>query len=243
MALFGEKYGEEVRTVNIWAQDGQRISYELCGGTHVDQTGIIGPFVFTAEGSVAQGIRRVEALTGHGAEAYIRRGLRHLDEAAARLGTTPDAVSARLAALQDELREQQHENARLRRRVAWLEFEGLLSDVRDVNGVSVLVARVSPTAPDTLREMTDWFRDRVESGVVVLGMVAESGKPQLIAAVSKDLTRRVHAGNIIKAAAQIVGGGGGGRPDLAQAGGKDAARLDEALQHARDQIAAALGAA
>ncbi len=243
MALFGEKYGEEVRTINIWAHDGQRISYELCGGTHVDQTGIIGPFVFTAEGSVAQGIRRVEALTGHGAEAYIRRGLRHLGEAAARLGTTPDAVSARLAALQDELREQQHENARLRRRVAWLEFEGLLGNVRQVNGVSVLVARVGPTAPDTLREMTDWFRDRIQSGVVVLGMVAESGKPQLIAAVSKDLTKRLHAGNIIKAAAQIVGGGGGGRPDLAQAGGKDAARLDEALQHAHDLIVAALGAA
>jgi len=243
MALFGEKYGEEVRTVNIWAHDGQRVSYELCGGTHVNQTGVIGPFVFTAEGSVAQGIRRVEALTGRGAEAYIRRGLHHLDEAAARLGTTPDAVSARLAALQDELREQQHDNARLRRRVAWLEFEGLLGSTHEVSGVSVLVARVSPTAPDTLREMTDWFRDRVQSGVVVLGMVAEGGKPQLIAAVSKDLTRRVHAGNIIKAAAQIVGGGGGGRPDLAQAGGKDAARLDEALQRARDLIVAALGAA
>ena len=243
MALFGEKYGEEVRTVNIWAHDGQRVSYELCGGTHVDQTGVIGPFVLTAEGSVAQGIRRVEALTGRGAEAYIRRGLRHLDEAAARLGTTPDAVSARLAALQDELREQQHDNARLRRRVAWLEFEGLLGSAREVSGVSVLVARVNPTAPDTLREMTDWFRDRVESGVIVLGMVAESGKPQLIAAVSKDLTTRLHAGNIIKAAAQIVGGGGGGRPDLAQAGGKDAARLDEALQHAHDLIVAALGAA
>ncbi|MEB2287603.1 MAG: alanine--tRNA ligase [Anaerolineae bacterium] len=244
MALFGEKYGEEVRTVNIWAHDGQRISYELCGGTHVDQTGIIGPFVFTAEGSVAQGIRRVEALTGRGAEAYIRRGLRQLSEIAARLGTTPDTVSARLVALQDELREQQHENARLRRRAARLEFEGLLaSGVREMSGVSVLVARVSPTAPDTLREMTDWFRDRVESGVVVLGMVAESGKPQLIAAVSKDLTRRVHAGNIIKAAAQIVGGGGGGRPDLAQAGGKDAARFDEALQHAHDLIVAALSAA
>ncbi len=240
MALFGEKYGDDVRTVNIWAHDGERVSYELCGGTHVDRTGIIGPFVFTAEGSVAQGIRRVEALTGRGAEAYIRRSLRHLDEAAARLGTTPDTVSTRLAALQDELREQQHENARLRRRVARLEFEGLLGSVRDVNGVSVLVARVSPTAPDTLREMTDWFRDRVESGVIVLGMVAESGKPQLIAAVSKDLTRRVHAGNIIKAAAQIVGGGGGGRPDLAQAGGKDAARLDEALAHAHHMIASIL---
>ena len=243
MALFGEKYGERVRTINIWQPDGTRYSYELCGGTHVDQTGIIGPFVFTSEGSVAQGIRRVEALTGHAAEAYIRRSLRRLDEAAARLGSTPEVITDRLAALQEELKSQQQEIARLRRRIARLEFDDLLNQAREVGGATVLVARVSSTSPETLREMTDWFRDRVPSGVIVLGTVADSGKPQLVAAVTKDLTRRVHAGNIIKAAAQMVGGGGGGRPDLAQAGGKDAARLDEALQQAYDLIAQALSAA
>ena len=158
MALFGEKYGDDVRTVNIWAHDGERVSYELCGGTHVDRTGIIGPFVFTAEGSVAQGIRRVEALTGRGAEAYIRRSLRHLDEAAARLGTTPDTVSTRLAALQDELREQQHENVACAAASPGWSSRGCWK-ARDVNGVSCWSC-VSPTAPDTLREMTDWFRDR-----------------------------------------------------------------------------------
>ncbi len=112
-----------------------------------------------------------------------------------------------------------------------------MQDTQKIAGVSVLVARVNPTTADTLREMADWFRDRVESGVVVLGMVAENGKPQLIAAATKDLNKRVHAGNIIKAAAQIVGGGGGGRPDMAQAGGKDPDRLDEALQHAANLIA------
>ncbi len=113
----------------------------------------------------------------------------------------------------------------------------------EIDGVAVLVAQVNPTTTDTLREMTDWFRDQVESGVVVLGMVAENGKPQLIAAATKDLTKRVHAGNLIKAAAQIVGGGGGGRPDMAQAGGKDPEQLDAALDHAADWIAQALGKA
>ncbi|MHA1569686.1 MAG: alanine--tRNA ligase, partial [Alphaproteobacteria bacterium] len=241
MALFGEKYGDEVRTINIWQDDGTRYSYELCGGTHVEHTGIIGSFVFTSEGSVAQGIRRVEALTGHGAEAYIRDKLHTLNSAAGQLGTTPDALPDRIHALQDDLRAQQQENARLRRRVARMEFLEMMNDVSAVNGVSVLVAQVDPTSADTLREMTDWFRDQVDSGVIVLGMVADSGKPQLIAAATPDLKKRIHAGNIIKAAAQIVGGGGGGRPDMAQAGGKDPEKLGAALDHARGLIEAALG--
>ncbi|NDJ79048.1 MAG: alanine--tRNA ligase, partial [Chloroflexi bacterium] len=115
MALFGEKYAEDVRTVNIWDNGDVRYSYELCGGNHVEHTGIIGPFVITAEGSVAQGIRRVEALTGHAAEAYIRRGLSRLNHAAWQLGTTPDALGERIAALQEDVKFEQHENARLRR--------------------------------------------------------------------------------------------------------------------------------
>jgi alanyl-tRNA synthetase len=239
MALFGEKYGERVRTINIW-QNGRRYSYELCGGNHVDQTSIIGPFIITSEGSVAQGIRRVEALTGRGAEAHLLRSLNRLDQAAGQLGTTPDQVATRVAALQDDLKAQQQETNRLRRRLARLEFEDLMGEIEDIGGATVLVARVEPTTADTLREMTDWFRDRADSGVVVLGTVAESGRPQLIAAVTKDLTKRVHAGNLIKAAAQIVGGGGGGRPEMAQAGGKDPDKLDDSLRHARDLVAEAL---
>ncbi|NDJ74662.1 MAG: alanine--tRNA ligase, partial [Chloroflexi bacterium] len=121
------------------------------------------------------------------------------------------------------------------------EFDSLLEQAEIMGETTVLVAEVGTTATDTLREMTDWFRDRVDSGVVVLGMVADSGKPQLIAAATKDLKKTVHAGNIIKAAAQIVGGGGGGRPDMAQAGGKDPDKLPDALQHARDLIQEALG--
>ena len=240
MALFGEKYGDRVRTINIMQDESDRFSYELCGGTHVEQTGVIGPFVITSEGSVAQGIRRIEALTGRGAEAYIRRHLHQLDEAAARLGTTAESVAPRVNALLDDLKEQQSENARLRRQLARVQFEALLNDVETVGGASVLVAEVPPTAPETLREMTDWFRDRVTSGVVVLGMVADGGKPQLIAAVTRDLTKRVQAGSIIKSIAQTIGGGGGGRPDMAQAGGKDAERLPDALRQASELVRAAL---
>ncbi len=240
MALFGEKYGEQVRTISILTPDDSRYSYELCGGNHVSQTGVIGPFVIASEGSVAQGIRRVEALTGHGAEAYIRRSLRRLNQAAARLGATPETLTARVASLQDEIKAQQHEAARLRRQIARLEFDTLLAQARQIGDASVLVSQVETTTPDTLREMADWFRDRVQSGAIVLGMVAENGKPQLIAAVTKDLTKRVHAGNVIKAAAQVAGGGGGGRPDMAMAGGKDPDKLADALQYAADLIAEAL---
>jgi alanyl-tRNA synthetase len=240
MALFGEKYGDRVRTINIMLDDHDRYSYELCGGNHVDNTGVIGQFVITSEGSVAQGIRRIEALTGHGAEVYLRRSLGRLKQVAAQLGTTPDALSTRIDALQADLKAEQSESARLRRRIARMEFEEMLADVYEIGDVSVLVAHVNPTSSDTLREMTDWFRDKVQSGVVVLGMVADGGKPQLIAAVTKDLTKRVQAGNIIKDIARIVGGGGGGRPDMAQAGGKDADKLDEALQRAQALIQQAL---
>ncbi len=241
MALFGEKYGDRVRTINIMVGEDTRYSYELCGGNHVTETGVIGPFVITQETSVAQGIRRIEALTGRHAEAYIRRNLNLLRSIAGQLGTTPDSVPDRLDAVRDELKAEQNENARLRRQLARYEFESLLNSVQTNGDASVLVAHVNPTNTETLREMTDWFRDAVPSGVVVLGTVADSGKPQLIAAVTKDLSKRVHAGNLIKEIAAVVGGGGGGRPDLAQAGGKDPDRLDDALRRAESWISDALG--
>ncbi|MCC7207701.1 MAG: alanine--tRNA ligase [Anaerolineae bacterium] len=238
MALFGEKYGERVRTVTV-ASNGSRYSYELCGGTHVPATGVIGPFVITYESSVSQGTRRIEALTGHGAQQYISRQIETLRHAASQLGATPDLVATRVEALQDEIAQARQENAKLRRQVARLEFEGLLNKVERLGDAAVLVAQVSPTAVETLREMTDWFRDKVKSGVVVLGMDNDA-KPQLIAAVSDDLSKKVHAGNLIKAIAPIVGGGGGGRPNMAQAGGKDASKLGAALAQARSLVYEAL---
>ncbi len=234
MALFGEKYGDRVRTVTI-EDHGKRYSYELCGGTHVKDTAVIGPFIVTNEGSVAQGIRRIEALTGTGAQHYIDRQMSTLRATASALGTTPDGLGARVTAMRDEIATARRENERLRRQIARLEFERLYDQRQDVNGVSVLVARVEPTTMDTLREMTDWFRDKAKQGVVVLGSVT-GDKPQLIASVTDDLTQRVQAGSLIKAIAPIVGGGGGGRPNMAQAGGKDAGKLDAALAQARELI-------
>jgi alanyl-tRNA synthetase len=238
MALFGEKYGDRVRTITV-DDHGKRYSYELCGGTHVPETAVIGPFVVASEGSVAQGIRRIEALTGHGAQHYINRQLTTLRRAASEIGATPDQLGARIESMRDEIAQARQESARLRRQVARLEFEQLLNKVERINDVPVLIAQVQPTTTETLREMTDWFRDKMKQGVVVLGM-ANDGKPQLIAAVTDGLTKRVHAGNLIKAIAQTVGGGGGGRPNMAQAGGKDSSKLGEALSQARQWVKDAL---
>jgi len=238
MALFGEKYGERVRTVTV-DDHGKRYSYELCGGTHVPSTAVIGPFVVASEGSVAQGVRRIEALTGHGAQQYINRQINTLRQTASQLGATPDQIGERIDALREEVNGAKQENARLRRNLARLDFERLLDKVEKINGVPVLIAQVQSTTTDALREMTDWFRDKEKQGVVVLGM-ANDGKPQLIAAVTDDLTKRVHAGNLIKAIAGIVGGGGGGRPNMAQAGGKDSSKLGEALQQAHRWVTDAL---
>ncbi|MEP7288472.1 MAG: alanine--tRNA ligase [Chloroflexota bacterium] len=238
MALFGEKYGERVRTVTV-DDHGARYSYELCGGTHVPSTAVIGPFVVASEGSVSQGVRRIEALTGHGAQQYISRQMNTLRQTAAQLGATPEQVGERIEAMRGEITKERQENTKLRRSLARLEFEQLLDRVEQINGVPVLIAQVQPTTNDTLREMTDWFRDKVKQGIVVLGMVND-GKPQLIAAVSDDLKKRVHAGNLIKAIAGIVGGGGGGRDNMAQAGGKDPSKLSEALDKAHQWVAEAL---
>jgi alanyl-tRNA synthetase len=240
MALFGEKYADVVRTVKVGEKGDQFFSYELCGGTHVPNTGVIGSFVITSEGSVAQGVRRVEALTGNGAQQYLAAQIDLLRDTAHQLGTTPDQIANRIEAIREEAAQAKQENAKLRRQLARMEFEQLVAKVETIKDVPVLVAQVTPTTTETLREMTDWFRDKVKSGVVVLGM-ADSGKPALVAAVSDDLSKRVHAGNLIKQIAPVVGGGGGGRPTLAQAGGKDASKLGDALAQAKTWVTDALG--
>ncbi|HLY29312.1 MAG TPA: alanine--tRNA ligase, partial [Aggregatilineales bacterium] len=188
MALFGEKYGERVRTITI-DDHGKRYSYELCGGTHVPSTAVIGSFVISGESSVAQGIRRIEAFTGHGAQQFVSRQIAALRRTASQLGATPEQLGERVEALRSEAAEARQETARLRRNLARLEFERLLDKTETIGGVKVLLAQVEPTTTDTLREMTDWFRDKVKQGVVVLGMANED-KPQLIAAVSDDLVKR-----------------------------------------------------
>lgn len=239
MALFGEKYGDVVRTVII-EQDGERYSYELCGGVHVRETAEIGSFVFTNEGSVSAGVRRVEALTGRAAFDYIQNKLETLDRVAVQLGTTPEQTMKRVVALQDELSATRRQVADLQRKLAKVSFdEMLVSQLEDINGKKALIAQVDNIPMDTMREMTDWFRNKVEGGVMVLASDVND-KPQIIVAVSDALVQKgVKAGNLIKPIAEVVGGGGGGRPQMAQAGGKDSSKIGEALQKARDLIAQA----
>ncbi|MFO7170314.1 MAG: alanine--tRNA ligase [Chloroflexota bacterium] len=247
IALFGEKYGDRVRVVHVArgengsgpAAEAQasglegdfasRDSRELCGGTHVSRTGEIGFFRIVGESSVAAGVRRVEALTGAGAEQWVEQQASLVRDVAARLGTPPAQVLERLDGLLAELRQRQREIDELRARQARGALEGLLSSVQRRNGVQYLAARVEAPDAARLREMGDWLRDRIGSGVVVLGAVFGE-KVQLLAMVTPDLAGKpYHAGNLVKALAPIVGGSGGGRPDMAQAGGRDVSKVDEAL--------------
>jgi alanyl-tRNA synthetase len=234
MALFGEKYGERVRTVLI-GEAGQTVSYELCGGTHVESTAIIGTLVVTGESSVSQGTRRIEAHTGQGALQTISGQLATLRQIATELTVPTEVILTRLSTMRGETVALKRENEKLRSQLAKHAFDALYAKHEVINGVNVLIGAVEAGNADTLREMTDWFRDAAKSGVIVLGSVID-GKPLLIASVSEDLTKKVHAGNLIKAIAPIVGGGGGGRPNMAQAGGKDPAKLDSALSEARNLI-------
>ncbi len=228
MALFGEKYGDEVRVIKIGVPE-EPFSQELCGGTHVHQTGEIGLFRIVSEGSVGAGVRRIEAVTGRAAQHLVQQRLGVLDAAAAHLGAPAEDVDRSVLRLLGDLHRQQKEIEELRRELARLEFGELLSQVREVEGVQVLAARVHAANVETLREMTDWLRTQLGSVVVVLGAVIGE-KPSFVAAVTPDLVEKgLKAGAVIERVARVVGGGGGGRPTLAQAGGRDPRRLNEAL--------------
>ena len=237
MALFGEKYGDIVRTVVIGRSD-NRYSYELCGGVHVGATAEIGSFVFTGEGSVSAGIRRVEALTGRAANAYFSRQLYTLNDISEQLGTEPDQATTRISAIQAELSAANREIENLRRRQAKHDFDSMISSqLESLNGLRALVAELDNTPMDTMREMTDWFRNRVDDGVMVLASDID-GRPQIVVAVSDALVKDgLRAGDLIKPIAKVVGGGGGGRPQMAQAGGRDSSKIAEALQTARELLA------
>ena len=238
MALFGEKYGAVVRTIRIG--EPETFSFELCGGTHVLETADVGPFIITTEEAAAAGIRRIEAVTGRVALDLIQRRLGALDNVSTYLKAKPDEVDRKVLTFMDELQSAQKEIVRLRRELAQVELENLLTKVENIAGVPVLAGSVKNVDADTLREMTDWFRARVPSGVVVLGSVFEN-RPNFVAAVTEDLVKRgLDAGKIVKAVAKVVGGGGGGKPSLAQAGGKDPTRVSEALAQVRAIVAANL---
>ena len=232
MALFGEKYGHEVRTIEIKDERG-RVSYELCGGTHVDNTSEIGSFYITSESSVAAGMRRIEAVTGYGAYQFARQRLNLQNELLAHLETNPAEALAKVKALEDNQKAAQTELEQLKLRFARAAFNDMLEKTEEILGVPMLAANIPNVSADALRELADEFRQKHQTGVVVLGTVVND-KPSFIAALTPDLIKRgLKAGDLIKQVAALVGGGGGGRPDMAQAGGKDPSRIGEAL----DQVA------
>jgi alanyl-tRNA synthetase len=241
MALFGEKYGDVVRVVRTGWPGEELVSQELCGGTHVAMTAEIGPCLVLSEGSVGAGVRRIEAVTGRGAQSLIMERLNRMSNAAAYLLCAPDELDRKVQDTLEQLQAAQKELARLRREMAKRDFETLLGAVQTIREVPVLAAQVNVSDVDALREMTDWYRARVTSGVIVLGATIE-GRPQIVAAVTDDLVARsLHAGKLAGAVAKVVGGGGGGKPTLAQAGGRDPKRLDEALALVPELVSAALG--
>jgi len=228
MALFGEKYAETVRTITIGGD--HPFSYELCGGTHVDETGDIGLCLITSEGSVAAGIRRIEAVTGRGAYALVQHRMHLLQQASRTLGTPIELLPEKAESVLEELEAARKLVGNLRQNLVAAEFNQVLANPQIINQVTLLSATLSEADADTLRLMVDRFRQRYPSNsVAVLGSVL-NGRPMLIAAVSEDLLNRgLNAGDLVKYVAAPLGGSGGGKPTLAQAGGKDASKLPEAL--------------
>jgi alanyl-tRNA synthetase len=237
MARFGEKYGDRVRVVSV-----PGFSMELCGGTHVRATGDIGPFVITEEGGVAAGVRRVEAVTGAGAVEWIQRQRDQFGRILASLNAAPSHAVDSVQRLQADARRLAREVEQLKMKLALgggATATGGGDEPQIVDGVKLIAKRVAGLEKTALRGLSDTLRDRLGSGVVVLAS-ENDGKVGLVVSVSKDLAGRVKAGSLVKILAPIVGGGGGGRPDFAEAGGKDPSKIDELIAAAPGALSAAL---
>jgi alanyl-tRNA synthetase len=224
IALFGEKYGEKVRMVSMGDY-----SIELCGGTHVKSTSEIGLFKIVSESSIGAGLRRIEAVTGKNLINYLDVTLQNLSDAAALLKTSPQELSQKINELIERLKDREREIESLSQQAINAQIEDIFSKKVDLDGVEVIYSRVKAREMDDLRKMSDALRQKLKSGIIVLGSVSGE-KVNFVASVSEDLTKKgYHAGNIVKQVASIAGGGGGGRRDFAQAGGKNPDKLDEAL--------------
>lgn len=231
LAFFGDKYGDRVRVLKMGD-----FSTELCGGTHVSRTGDIGLFKLRAESAVGAGVRRIEALTGEGALALVRQKEEELRQIAGLLKSGEEDVAERLAKLLASQKDLEKKLSETQAKLVSGASQDLLDGLREIGGLKVVARRVDQIDAKVLRELADKIRDKMQSGVVVLGGT-DGKKVLLLAAVTKDLTKRVNAGSLIKEMAPLVGGGGGGRPDFAQAGGKDPSGLDAALERAYELIA------
>jgi len=224
MALFGEKYGDRVRVIKIGD-----FSVELCGGTHLDATGQIGLFKVTSEGAVASGVRRIEAVTAEEALKHVGREEAALRESAGLLKIPPLELPTRLQKLLDEQKALEKRVAQLEAQQAKSGAERLVATAIPVAGVKLVVTRIDGLDAEGIRTVVDEVQRRLASNSVTLIGSVVDGKVNLVASVSKDLTKRFQAGRLVREVAQVVGGKGGGRPDLAQGGGPDASKLDAAL--------------
>jgi alanyl-tRNA synthetase len=234
IAFFGEKYAQQVRVVSI-----PNVSMELCGGTHTKLTGDVGLFKIVAESSIASGIRRIEALTGFGTYSRLEEDEDILKDISHTLRAPRGEITRAIQRLIEAQRDLEAELELAKRKSARSQLDGLLEAVKSIKGVSVLSKKVDGLDASMLRELAETAGAKIGSGVVVLGL-ASNGKASLVAVVSEDLRKRLHAGQIIKKVAEMVGGSGGGRPDFAQAGGKDVERLDQALQAVYNIVADSL---
>ncbi|HEY0844195.1 MAG TPA: alanine--tRNA ligase [Noviherbaspirillum sp.] len=229
MALFGEKYGDEVRVLGIGS------SKELCGGTHVARTGDIGLFKIVSEGGVAAGIRRVEAVTGEAAVLYVQGLSQRVSEAAAALKAQPEELTQRIIQVQDQVKSLEKELATMKARLASSQGDELVGKAVDINGIKVLAATLNGADVPALRQTMDKLKDKLKSAAIVLAAVND-GKVSLIAGVTQDATSKVKAGDLVNFVAQQVGGKGGGRADMAQAGGTDPSGLEKALGGVTDWV-------
>ena len=231
MAIFEERYGDVVRIVSV----GEGISKELCGGTHTERTGQVGLFKILSEGAVGANVRRIEALTGPAAVAYVQHMEDELKAMALLLKSTPDQVKERVARLLKEMRELERETESLKAKLLSSQTGDLLAGVREIGGIRVLAKEVGAVSPKELRDMADQIRDRMGSGIVVIG-TRKDDKAMLLCTVSKDLTARYKAGEFMARLAEMVGGKGGGRPDMAQGGGPRPEELERALQAVYEMV-------
>jgi len=229
-AVFDEKYGDRVRVVQMGD-----FSMELCGGTHIQRTGDIGFIKILHESAIAAGVRRIEAVTGREAVNHARQVEHELRKAANLLKTNPSELSDRVEKLLKNQKELEKELETFKSRLAAKDSADLLSQVKEIKGVKVLTAAVNAPDAKTLRDFGDKLRDRLQSGIILIGSKAE-GKAMLLCLVTKDLTDRYSAGNIIREIAPVVGGKGGGRPDMAQAGGPNPENLEQALKRLEEMI-------
>ncbi|MDY2938268.1 MAG: alanine--tRNA ligase [Fusicatenibacter sp.] len=236
MALFGEKYGDEVRVVSMGD-----FSKELCGGTHVKNTSEISLFKIVSESGIAAGVRRIEALTGSGVTAYYKEQEDRLHAAAALLKTTPSELLDKIAHLQNELKTLSSENESLKSKMAREALGDVMNKVTEIKGVKLLAASVPDVDMNGLRDLGDQLKEKLGNGVVVLAS-AKDGKVSLLSMVTDDAMKKgAHAGKLIKEVAAVVGGGGGGRPNMAQAGGKNPEKIEDAISHAKEVLQAQLG--